>query len=89
MASLLPAPVLLVSMSTVPMLFPEAIHSIGVVATAVLMAGAWWAAIALSASVVAAQPDAIEAGFAIQFASMTNTTALILIPIAEIVRGSN
>ena len=87
-AALFPTPVLLVSMATVTMLLPHSITSIGMVPLAAVVATCWLAAIAWAVSWVQRKPAyAIEAGFAVEFAGMTNATAMILIPMTEIVQG--
>jgi hypothetical protein len=87
MAALRPAPVLLLSLATVTLLFPGSIGSVGVVPLAAIVATIWWAAISLALSFVRSEPSAVEAGFAVEYAGMTNATALILIPLADIVSG--
>jgi hypothetical protein len=70
------------------LLLRHSISSIGVVPLAAAVATCWLAAIAGAVSWVQRKPgSAIEARFAAEFAGMTNATALILIPMTEIVQG--
>jgi hypothetical protein len=88
LAALFPTPVLLVSMATATLLLSHSTNSIGTVSLALIVALCWSSAVAFAVSrIQAVSATALEAGFAIDFAGMANTTALILVPMSEIFPG--
>jgi hypothetical protein len=87
LAALLPTPVLLVSMATGTLLLSHSTASIGAVPLSLVVALSWCSAVAFAVSRIQAVATAAEGRFAIDFAGMANTTALILVPMSEIFRG--
>jgi hypothetical protein len=88
LAALLPTPVLLVSMATGTLLLSHSTNSIGTVSLALIVALCWSSAVAFAVSrIQAVSTTDLEAGFAIDFAAMSNVTALILVPMSGISPG--
>jgi len=87
LAALFPTPVLLVSMATGTLLPSNSTASIGTVSLSLAVALCWCSAVVFVASRIQSVATAAEARFAIDFAGMANTTALILVPMSEIFPG--
>jgi hypothetical protein len=88
LAALLPTPVLQFSMATGTLLLSHSTGSIGTVTLALIVALCWSTAVAFAVSrIQAVSTTGLEARFAIDFAGMANTTALILVPMSELFPG--
>jgi hypothetical protein len=88
LAALFPTPVLLVSMATATLLLSHSTNSVGTIPLAVFVALSWWSAVGLAVFRIPAVTTApLEAKSAIDFAAMTNVTALILVPMSGIPSG--
>jgi hypothetical protein len=87
LATLFPTPVLLFSMATGTLLASPTI-SIGVVPLAFVVALCWWTAVVIAVTrIQAVATAAFETRFAIDYAGVANTTALVLIPISGVPLG--
>jgi hypothetical protein len=85
LATLLPSPVLLVSLTTVTVLLRHTIGPIGVGPVAAAVAVVWWAMVATAVLCLLHRPGfAFEPVLAIDFAGMANTTALLLAPLYRV-----
>ena len=87
LAALFPTPVLLVSMATGTLLLSHSTASIGTVALSLVVALGWCSAVVFAVSRIQAVATAAEARYAIDFAGVANTMALILVPISGNVPG--
>jgi hypothetical protein len=88
LAALLPTPVLQFSMATGTLLLSRSPGAIGIVPLTLVVALCWSLAVAFAVSrIQAVATTDLEAGFAIDFAGMSNVTALILVPMSGIAPG--
>jgi hypothetical protein len=87
LAALFPTPVLLVSMATGTLLLSHSTGSLGTVPLSLALALCWCLVVLFAVSRIPSVATAAEARFAIDFAGMANTMALILAPISGVVSG--
>lgn len=82
LAAFFPAPVPLVSMASIALLIRSSVSGIELALLAAFLAACWWAAISVAVLWLQRNSgNAAGAGFAVDFAGMTNATALLLVPI--------
>jgi hypothetical protein len=88
LAALFPTPVLLVSMAAGTLLLSHSTNVIAAVPLALVLALSWSSAVAFAVlRIQAVTTAALEARFALDFAAMSNITALILVPMGGISPG--
>ena len=87
-AAMFPAPVLLLCLSSVTLLIRHALQAIEVPSLAVIVASCWWTATLLVVLWLRRKPGlSCGATFALDFAGMTNATALLLVPLNFLAQG--